>query len=115
MYAIIETSGHQYRVQAGDLLRVDLRQALQPGAEITLDKVLLVSGEGGVQVGTPHVQGAKVRAVVEANHVKGEKIRGMKRRLVNSSKTRWGHRQKYTLLKIAGIDVPGSEPPAASD
>ena len=113
MYAIIETSGHQYRVQAGDLLRVDLREDLQPGAEITLDKVLLVSGEGGVQVGTPHVPGAKVRAVVEANHVKGVKIRGMKRRLVNSSKTRWGHRQKYTLLKISGIDVP--EPQAASD
>lgn len=106
MYAVIDDDGHQYRVREGELLRVELREKLEPGAEITLDRVLLTSGPAGVQVGTPHIAGACVTAVVAANPVKGIKVHGMKRRLVNSSKTKKGHRQKYTLLRICSIQIP---------
>jgi large subunit ribosomal protein L21 len=106
MYAVIDTGGHQYRVREGELLRVDLRQELAPGTEITLEKVLLAGGPSGVRVGTPHIAGAAVTAVVEANAVKGPKLRGMKRRSTNSSKTRYGHRQKHTLLRIGRIRLP---------
>lgn len=106
MYAVIEEGGKQYRVREGDLVYVDLRAGLEPGAEVTLDRVLLSGGPSGVRVGRPLIEGARVGAVVEASPVKGNKIQGMKRRLVSSSKTKKGHRQQYTLLRIGSIRIP---------
>ncbi|MHC5055812.1 MAG: 50S ribosomal protein L21 [Planctomycetota bacterium] len=103
-YAIFEDGGKQYRAEEGALIRVDRRDT-EPGAEITFDKVLLVGGEGageGTKVGTPAVSGASVVAVVEAEE-KGPKVYGLKRRNHGRSKTRWGHRQKYTLVRVAKI------------
>ena len=99
-YAIFEDGGKQYRAEEGALVRVDRRDA-DPGAEITFDKVLLVGGED-TKVGTPAVSGASVVAVVEAEE-KGPKVYGLKRRYHGRSKTRWGHRQKYTLVRVAKI------------
>ena len=99
-YAIFEDGGKQYRAEEGTLVRVERKKA-DAGAEITFDRVLLVGG-GEAKVGTPTVSGASVVAVVEAEE-KGQKIRGRKRRYHSRSETHWGHRQKYTLLRVTRI------------
>jgi large subunit ribosomal protein L21 len=100
-YAIIDDGGKQYTVREGDLLRVELKEA-DVGAEITFDKVLLIGSPDGTTVGKPTVEGASVVAVVEAEE-KGKKVHGLRRRYHSRSKTRWGHRQKYTVVRVTGI------------
>jgi large subunit ribosomal protein L21 len=99
-YAIFEDGGKQYRAEEGALLRVD-RKAMDPGLEITFDKVLLLGG-AEAKVGQPKVEGASVVAVVEAEE-KGPKQYGRKRRYHSRSETHWGHREKYTVVRIAKI------------
>lgn len=71
-YAIVETGGKQYRVSVGDKITVEKLDS-EAGSEITLDKVLLVGGAAGSQIGAPYVSGASVTATVDAQG-KGEKI-----------------------------------------
>lgn len=107
MYAVVRAGGRQVRVREGEVVPVDLRAQLEEGAEVVLDEVLMGGEEGGdVKVGKPLLDGAKVQAVVARNEAKGPKVQGMKRRLVSTSKTKWGHRQRYTLLKINSIQIP---------
>ena len=105
-YAVIDDGGKQYTVREGDLLRVELRDA-SPGAEIRFERVLLIGSPGGppegTRVGKPTVEGASVVATVEAEE-KGEKLHGLRRRHHSRSKTRWGHRQKYTLVRVKRIE-----------
>ena len=63
-YAIIETGGKQYRVAVGDTLSIE-KLPVEPGADITFDRVLMVGGDGSARVGTPLVAGATVQAQVE--------------------------------------------------
>ena len=101
-YAIFEDGGKQYRAEVGALVRIDRKDASQ-GADIAFDKVLLVGGaEEATRVGKPAVPGASVTTVVESED-KGPKIHGLKRRRHARSKTRWGHRQKYTLVRVTKI------------
>ena len=100
MYAIIETGGKQFRVEEGAKLRVD-SLAAEVGAEISLDKVLMLGG-GNVTVGTPFVSGAKVTAKV-MDHGRGEKIRVFKKWRRNDSRRMQGHRQNYTDIQITAI------------
>ena len=101
MYAVFDDGGKQYRASEGDLVRVDLREAA-PGDEVTFGKVLLLGG-GGTRVGAPGVQGAAVVCTVEDPEEKGPKVRGMWRTNVNRAKRRWGHRQKYTVVRVTKI------------
>jgi len=103
MYAVIEDSGRQFRVSEGDVLDVDLREEAQETKEIVLDRVLLVSDEGEVKVGTPLVSGAKVTAEVVAAEAKGPKIGIYRLRRRKSSRKKIGHRQKYTRVRITKI------------
>ncbi len=121
LYAIFEDRGKQYRAEEGRFVQVDLKQ-VDPGAEVVFDRVLLVGGGEGALVGRPTVGGAAVVAVVEGEQ-KGKKVRGLKRRRHSRSKTRWGHRQKYTLVRVKEIvtgrlandrDAPG-QPPTKAD
>ena len=75
MYAIIEDSGQQFRVSEGDVLTVDLRELAEDAKEVEFDRVLLVSREGDVKVGTPLVEGAKVVAELIDPLAKGPKLR----------------------------------------
>jgi large subunit ribosomal protein L21 len=101
MYAIIRTGGKQYRVQAGEQLRVEALAA-EVGASVSLDEVLLVGSGDGVKVGAPFVDGAKVRATV-VSHGRGDKVKIFKlRRRKHYQKTQ-GHRQSYTELRIDDI------------
>ena len=109
-YAVIDDGGKQYTVKEGDLLRVELKEA-EVGAEIKFERVLLIGSLGGplgdspegARVGKPTVEGASVVATVEAEE-KGKKLHGLRRRRHSRSKTRWGHRQKYTLVRVTRIE-----------
>ena len=100
MYAVIKTGGKQYRVQEGDVLRVELLQGEQ-GNKITFDEVLMVGGTDAPKVGAPHVPGAKVQAEV-LGEVKGKKVLHFWRNYFGFTR-RQGHRQRYTEVKITGI------------
>jgi large subunit ribosomal protein L21 len=103
MYAIIEDSGAQYRVEQGETLRVDLRDAAL-GTSVTFDRVLLVADEKGVRVGKPLVQGAKVTAeVIGKEH--GPKLEIFKLRRRKSSRRHTGHRQAYLRVRVATIEA----------
>ena len=103
MYAIIKDSGKQFKVEEGQSLEVDFRD-VEPGAEIQFDQVLAISGDEGLTLGSPQIEGATVTAkVVES--VKGPKLTVMKFRRRKNSKRKTGHRQKYTKVAIEKINA----------
>ena len=101
MYAIIADGGRQYKVEEGQTLDIDLREA-NPGDEITFDRVLAVSDDSGFRLGQPEVSGASVSAKV-LDQTKGKKIYVQKFRRRKNSKRRTGHRQKYLRVRIEKI------------
>ncbi|MDU3457238.1 MAG: 50S ribosomal protein L21 [Peptoniphilus harei] len=101
MYAIIETGGKQYTVEAGDKLRVEKLDAKE-GEVVTFDKVVFVSGDEP-KVGTPYVEGAKVEAKVLAQ-AKAKKVIVYKYKSKKNERKKNGHRQPYTLVEISGIN-----------
>ncbi len=103
MYAIIKTGGKQYRVSVGDKLKVETLD-VEAGAQVTLTEVLAVSGEQGLKVGNPMVEGAKVTATV-LSHGRHDKVRIFKFRRRKHSMKSAGHRQNFTELKIEAIEA----------
>ena len=103
MYAVIEDSGQQYRVCEGDELRVDLRDLAEDAKEIEFGRVLLVSDEGDVKIGTPLVDGAKVVAEIVRDEVKGPKVRVHRWRRRKGSRRTMGHRQRYIQVRVTKI------------
>jgi large subunit ribosomal protein L21 len=103
MYAVIKTGGKQYRVSAGEKLRVESLPA-DVGSEITLDQVLMVGEGDNVRMGTPTLAGASVKATVVA-HGRGEKVRIFKMRRRKHYRKSQGHRQNYTEIQISGISA----------
>merc|ERR1711916_119934 len=107
MFAVLKTGGKQYKVQAGDVLRVE-KLAADAGEKIQFNDVLMLGGDAPV-VGAPFVDGAAVQAEV-IDQIKGEKlIHFVKRRRKHSSKRTKGHRQKLTLVKITDILASGAD------
>lgn len=102
MFAIVETSGKQYRVAAGETITVD-KMPHEVGEEITLDRVLLVSGDD-TRVGAPTVDGAKVTARV-TGHPRGDKVITFKYRPRKRYRRRVGFRHSHTTLEILSIDA----------
>jgi large subunit ribosomal protein L21 len=100
-YAIVEDGGKQYRAVIGESIDVDL-YPLEVGEEIDMEKVLLISDGENVKVGTPFVKGAKIQATVLAQ-VKGPKIIVFKYMAKERIRTKTGHRQKYTRVRIDAI------------
>ena len=104
MFAVLKTGGKQYKVQAGDVLRVEKLAAIA-GDKIQFNEILMVGGET-VTVGAPLVAGAAVQAEV-IDQIKGEKtIHFVKRRRKHSSQRTKGHRQHLTLVRV--IEILGS-------
>ena len=102
MFAIVETGGRQEKVAPGVVVVVD-RLAVDPGAEITFDKVLLVENSGGdIITGTPYVAGASVIGVVEAE-TKSKKIRVFKMKRRKHSRKVQGHRTLQTRVLVTAI------------
>lgn len=101
MYAVIKTGGKQYRVAAGEKIKVEQLPA-DVGAEITLDQVLMVGEGESVKIGTPIIAGATVTAKVVA-HGRGPKIKIFKMRRRKHYQKHQGHRQNFTEIEISGI------------
>ena len=103
MYAVIKTGGKQYRVAAGEKIKVE-QIAADVGQEITIDQVLAIGNGADLKVGTPLVAGASVKATVVA-HGKHDKVRIFKMRRRKNYRRKNGHRQPYTAVKITGIQA----------
>lgn len=101
MYAVIKTGGKQYRVCAGQKLKVEQIPA-EVGAEITLDQVLMVGEGESVKVGAPLVAGATVKCTV-VSHGRHDKVKIFKMRRRKHYQKHQGHRQNYTELRIDAI------------
>jgi len=104
MFAIVEAGGRQEKVSPGDVVVVD-RLDVEPGAEVTFDRVLLVETDGtGVVAGTPYVAGASVVGVVLAQS-KGKKIRVFKMKRRKQYRRTRGHRTLQTRVQVKSINV----------
>lgn len=103
MYAIVETGGKQYKVQAGDVLYIE-KLVAEEGSTVNFDKVLLVVKEDGVVVGSPLVQGASVSAKV-VGHGRAKKIIVFKYKAKKNYHKKQGHRQPFTRVEIEKINA----------
>jgi large subunit ribosomal protein L21 len=107
MFAVMKTGGKQYKVQDGDILRVE-KLAAEAGETVQFNEILMIGGDSPV-VGAPHVDGAAVQAEV-IDQIKGQKvIHFVKRRRKHSSKRTKGHRQQLTLLRVTSILASGAD------
>lgn len=103
MYAVIKTGGKQYRVSAGETLKIET-VAGEVGSAIVLDKVLMVGDGDKLSVGKPMLTGATVTATIVSNG-RHDKIRIFKMRRRKHYQKHQGHRQNYTEIRIDGISA----------
>ena len=103
MYAVIKTGGKQYKVVAGETLKVE-RLAADVGQEVTLDQVLAVGTGADLVTGSPLVPGASVVASVVA-HGRHDKVRIFKMRRRKHYQKRQGHRQSFTEIRISAVNA----------
>ena len=102
MYAVIKTGGKQYKVVAGERLKVE-QLDVEVGASVTIDQVLAVGAGADMVIGTPLVVGATVVATV-LSHGRHDKVRIFKMRRRKHYQKRQGHRQNYTELQISTVN-----------
>jgi large subunit ribosomal protein L21 len=100
-YAIVEDGGKQYKAVIGESIDVD-KYPLGVGEELDMDRVLLISDGDNVKVGKPFIQGAKIQATVVAQ-VKGPKIIVFRYKPKERIRSKTGHRQKYTRVRVDAI------------
>jgi large subunit ribosomal protein L21 len=103
MFAIVETGSKQYRVAPGDVIQVE-KLPVDEGAQVELDRVLCLARDEDVKVGTPYLEGVKVKAEV-LRHGKGRKILVMKYKKRKNYRRKKGHRQLFTELRITDIEA----------
>lgn len=101
MYAVLETGSKQYRVSAGDTLKIE-RLPIEAGKPVTFDRVLLVNADGKITVGSPTVTGATVEADV-VEHIRGDKVVTFKMKRRKGYHKTIGHRQELTVVKVKEI------------
>ena len=112
MYAIIETGGKQYKVHAGDQIRVE-KLNVEDGGAVVFDKVL-AAGEGAdIKIGAPYLEGVTVEGTaVESG--KGDKVIIFKYKAKKDYRKKQGHRQPYTLVEITSVAGEKAAPKAAA-
>ena len=103
-YAIIEDSGTQLKVEPGDRFEVDLRELADGQTTLTFDKVLFVSGEAGVKIGSPILAGATVTAKI-LGQIADDKIYVERFTRRKGFHRRVGHRQKYLAVQVEAINA----------
>lgn len=106
MFAVFCDGGRQYKVQRGDRLVIDYREALNAGDSLKFDEVLLAGSKSSSKIGAPVIAGAVVEAQV-LGHRKGDKLEIQKYKKRKKIRRHTGHRQKYTAIQIVGLNVPG--------
>jgi len=104
VYAVVRTSGRQYRVEENSIIDVNQLRA-EVGSEVVFDEILMVGGDGGAEIGSPLVPGAKVVGKVLRQY-KGRKIVGFTYKAKKNIRRRFGHRQLLTRLSIERIELP---------
>ena len=102
MYAVISDRTRQFTVRKGDKILCDLDAEKAPGDSVTFDQVLLLGGEGAVQVGKPTVAGASVKGVVLGSE-KGPKLVAFRFKRRKNVRVKRGHRSHYTRVEIQDI------------
>ena len=103
MYAIIETGGKQYKVEAGDVIYIE-KLDVEADSEVTFDKVIAIGSDDTIKVGAPYVEGATVSAKAVKNG-KGKKITVFTYKPKKNIKRKKGHRQPYTKVEISAINA----------
>ena len=101
-YAVIQTGGKQYKVQAGEILKIEKLEISKPESKIEFNKVLAYGDDKNIEIGSPTINGAKV----EANLIKNSKNRTIlifKKRRRKNSRRKNGHRQEFSLVRINKI------------
>ena len=101
-YAVIQTGGKQYKVKAGEILKIEKLEESKPNTKIEFKEILAYGNDKNIEVGSPVVKGAKV----EANLIKNAKNRTIlifKKRRRQNSRRKNGHRQQYSLIRINKI------------
>ena len=101
MYAVMETGGKQYRVQAGDVFRVERLEG-DVGGEIVFDKVKVIGGDNSTTFGKPWVEGAAVKADI-VSQGRADKVLVFKFKSKKNVRRMRGHRQYYTEVRIKEI------------
>ena len=101
MYALVEIKGKQYKAEKGAVLKVDKIDS-EKGESLEFDKVLMLSNDSDVKIGTPYVDGIKVQGSVE-DQIKDKKVLVFKYKRRKNYRRTQGHRQQYTLVKINDI------------
>jgi large subunit ribosomal protein L21 len=112
MYAVIKTGGKQYKVTAGDKLKVE-KLAGEVGSKVVLDKILMLADGDAITIGSPLVAGAKVSATV-VSHGRGDKVMIFKFRRRKHYRKTQGHRQSYTEILIEDVNGKGASAPVKS-
>ena len=107
MYAIIESCGRQYKVSEGDVVFFE-KLDTEVGKKVTFDKVVLVSDDKKVEVGTPYIKSAKVEGKV-VEHGKGKKILVYKYKAKKNYRRTQGHRQPFTRVEITKIALTAAK------
>jgi len=103
MYAVIKTGGKQYRVSAGETLKIET-VAGDVGSAVVLDKVLMVGEGDKVSVGKPLLSGASVKATI-VSHGRADKVKIFKMKRRKHYQKHQGHRQNYTEIRIDRISA----------
>ena len=103
MYAIIETGGKQYKVEAGDVIYIE-KLDVEAESEVVFDKVIAVGSEDGIKTGAPYVEGATVAAKAVKNGT-GKKIVVFTYKAKKNAERKMVHRQPYTKVEISAINA----------
>ncbi len=101
-FAIIQTGGKQYKVKAGEILKIEKLEKYKPDSKIEFKKILAYGDDKNIEIGKPVISGAKV----EANFIKNSKNKTVlifKKRRRKNSRRKNGHRQQFSLIKIDKI------------
>ena len=101
-YAIIQTGGKQYKVKAGEILKIERLEDSKPETKIEFKEILAYGDDKTIEVGSPVVEGAKVEADLVENG-KNRTILIFKKRRRQNSRRKNGHRQQYSLIRINKI------------
>jgi large subunit ribosomal protein L21 len=109
MYAVIKTGGKQYKVTAGDKLKVE-KLVGEVGSKVVLDKILMLADGDAITIGSPLVAGAKVNATV-VSHGRGDKVMIFKFRRRKHYRKTQGHRQSYTEILIEDVNGKAAAAP----
>ena len=101
-YAIIKSGGKQYKVKAGEILKIEKLEDLKPESKIEFKEILAYGNDKTIEMGSPTVDGAKVEAKLVENG-KNRTVLIFKKRRRKNSRRKNGHRQKYSLIRIEKI------------